>query len=180
MISFDNANNENKIQLIKILLLRELNALEAEFSDYLTTITTNNANYSHKAEFLFNNLFEDDISGSELGDDTKINIALLTFNYMQPNFQDPIFKSETYYSRNVHGNINDRNIIMGIDYESDGEKHSLVRFTKTYRTLAFTNIQRSHNLFDYPLDKVKIYGHSLNIADQSYFYAIFDAVKLYS
>ncbi|MDN6967822.1 hypothetical protein FCS83_04500 [Oenococcus sp. UCMA 17063] len=180
MTFFDNANNVYKIQLVKNLFLQELNALETEFSDYLTTITADNADYLQKAGFLFDNLFEDDISESELGANSEINNSLLTFNYTQPNFQDPIFKSETYYSRNVHGNINDKNIIIGINYESYDEEHSLVRFIKTYRTLVFTNIQCDHNLFDYPLDKIKIYGHSLNIADQSYFYAIFDAVKLYS
>ncbi|WP_439425168.1 AbiH family protein [Oenococcus alcoholitolerans] len=154
--------------------------MEDEFSDYLRQITKDNTDYQQKAGLQFDNLFENDISDNELNHNSTINNALLTFNYTQPNFEEKTFKSKIYYSRNVHGNIKDNNIIMGIDYESDDKEHSLVRFTKTYRTLAFTHIQHhDHSLFDHSLDKIKIYGHSLNSADKSYFYAIFDAIDLY-
>ncbi|KMQ37989.1 hypothetical protein AAX21_05640 [Oenococcus oeni] len=36
-----------------------------------------------------------------------------------------------------------------------------------------------HNIFDYEIQIIKVYGHSLDEGDYSYFQSIFDAVDLY-
>ncbi|HFE9497204.1 TPA: hypothetical protein ACGAXP_001974, partial [Streptococcus agalactiae] len=85
---------------------------------------------------------------------------------------------------NIHGTLNDKNIIFGIDYDSlidiqkDKNVTLPVEFTKSYRIL------QNGNIFQYPIPSeltfIKFYGHGLGEADYSYFQSIFDSINLYS
>lgn len=96
---------------------------------------------------------------------------ILSFNYTIPlNFER---------LRNVHGNIIDRNIIFGIDYDKVNSffDNEPVNFTKSFRILDNKINNSSIPLSN--LDSILFYGHGLGEADYSYFQAIFDTVDLY-
>jgi hypothetical protein len=96
---------------------------------------------------------------------------ILSFNYTIPlNFER---------LRNVHGNIIDRNIIFGIDYDKVNSffDNEPVNFTKSFRILDSKINNSTIPLSN--LDNILFYGHGLGEADYSYFQAIFDTVDLY-
>lgn len=96
---------------------------------------------------------------------------VLSFNYTQP-FQFPNL-------RNIHGNLNDKNIIFGIDYDKVNTffSNQPTQFTKSYRILE--NKLNSNIVTPADINKILFYGHGLGEADYSYFQAIFDTVDLY-
>ena len=96
---------------------------------------------------------------------------VLSFNYTQP-FQFPNL-------RNIHGNLNDKNIIFGIDYDKVNTffSNQPTQFTKSYRILE--NKLNSNIVIPADINKILFYGHGLGEADYSYFQAIFDTVDLY-
>ena len=96
---------------------------------------------------------------------------VLSFNYTQP-FQFPNL-------RNIHGNLNDKNIIFGIDYDKVNTffSNQPTQFTKSYRILE--NKLNSDMVIPSDINKILFYGHGLGEADYSYFQAIFDTVDLY-
>lgn len=164
------------------LLFDELKKCEKSFAKYMHSII--NGNYQIKAEKLYH-LISQEFSYNAVLNSTYV----LSFNYTQPKI---IYKSNGPQCwRNVHGNLSSKNIILGFDIEDLSDEHrkdqKLRRFTKTYRLLQL--IQRvddkQSGLLE-PLsnnekfDMIKIYGHSLNRSDYSYFKAIFDCVNLYS
>ena len=96
---------------------------------------------------------------------------ILSFNYTIPlNFER---------LRNVHGNIIDRNIIFGIDYDKVNSffDNEPVNFTKSFRILDSKINNSTIPLSN--LDNILFFGHGLGEADYSYFQAIFDTVDLY-
>ena len=96
---------------------------------------------------------------------------VLSFNYTQP-FQFPNL-------RNIHGNLSDKNIIFGIDYDKVNTffSNQPTQFTKSYRILE--NKLNSNIVIPADINKILFYGHGLGEADYSYFQAIFDTVDLY-
>lgn len=101
----------------------------------------------------------------------QIENWILSFNYTIPlNFKR---------LRNVHGNIIDRNIIFGIDYDKVNSlfDNEPVNFTKSFRILDSKINNSTIPLSN--LDYILFFGHGLGEADYSYFQAIFDTVDLY-
>ena len=100
-----------------------------------------------------------------------IKSYVLSFNYTQPY--------QVSNQRNIHGNLNDKNIIFGIDYDKVNTffSNQPTQFTKSYRILE--NKLNSDMVIPSDIDKILFYGHGLGEADYSYFQAIFDTVDLY-
>ena len=108
---------------------------------------------------------------SYLSEFDMVENYVLSFNYTQP-FQFPNL-------RNIHGNLNDKNIIFGIDYDKVNSYFSNqpTQFTKSYRILE--NKLNSDMVIPSDINKILFYGHGLGEADYSYFQAVFDTVDLY-
>lgn len=88
---------------------------------------------------------------------------------------------------NVHGSLQDENIIFGIDGKEYMTEPDALPFTKTYRLLLLGNEDVSklvypespRTVMGTSTDLIKFYGHSLASSDYSYFQAIFDEIDLY-
>ena len=106
-----------------------------------------------------------------IGRNYQLENWILSFNYTIPlNFER---------LRNVHGNIIDRNIIFGIDYDKVNSffDNEPVNFTKSFRILDSKINNSTIPLSN--LDNILFFGHGLGEADYSYFQAIFDTIDLY-
>ena len=81
--------------------------------------------------------------------------------------------------RNIHGDLDNGNIIFGIDYDklNNNFKNAPIEFSKSYRVLE--NGLTSTFDISSDIDIIKIYGHGLGKADYSYYQSIFDSVDLY-
>ncbi|MFT8728654.1 MAG: AbiH family protein [Oenococcus oeni] len=179
---------------VKKFFLDELKKFEKSFSNYLKRIYheashSPNINYLGRSSELMETLTGTDL---QLGENEKLANSILSFNYTTP-FHSPDICQSIYCLRNVHGSIDTNGfsngeIIFGIDSENiekdrkDDEKGEEDRtgFTKTFRTLFLNSNRLETNIFDYPVKIIKVYGHSLDEGDYSYFQSIFDAVDLYN
>ena len=96
---------------------------------------------------------------------------VLTFNYTK------VWDVENV--RNIHGDLDNGNIIFGIDYDklNNNFKNAPIEFSKSYRVLE--NGLTSTFDISSDIDIIKIYGHGLGKADYSYYQSIFDSVDLY-
>lgn len=163
--------NLNEIRsILAPLLLKELKEFESSFSQYLDEQITSNKAYARNV----NKLYEIVVA------DSTISTQVLSFNYT------PKIKKDILGYRNIHGSLEDKNIIFGIDASFNENEDSfdpyLVKFTKTSRILKLTNNTMAINETDWSgqnVDQIIIYGHSLGEADYSYFQSIFDSVNLY-
>lgn len=95
-----------------------------------------------------------------------------TFNYT-PVSED----AYPHQIQNIHGNIEEKNTILGID--GHGGDDDILEFTKTYRLLSHSQVKERID-FSQKFDCIKFFGHSLGEADYSYFQSIFDGLDLYS
>ena len=105
---------------------------------------------------------------TDIGDNTQ---QIISFNYTQPSLYDSI--------RYIHGNLKNRNIIFGIDFDSVSNlfNYHPLEFTKSYRILE--NKLNSKVSISSDIKNILFYGHGLGEADYSYFQSIFDTVDLY-
>ncbi|WP_259749200.1 bacteriophage abortive infection AbiH family protein [Lactococcus lactis] len=96
---------------------------------------------------------------------------ILTFNYTKVSDVENI--------RNIHGDLDNGNIIFGIDYDklNNNFKKAPIEFSKSYRVLE--NGLTSTFDISSDIDIIKIYGHGLGKADYSYYQSIFDSIDLY-
>ena len=138
-------------------LLLELNKFENSFRGYIREIS--NEHYQDKCWLFLKKMFED-----------KSRVDLISFNYTVLD-ENACINNKV----NVHGKIDDNEIIIGID-SKDIKSDELIIFTKTYR-----NIHRLKRNFMLPKDinYLFFYGHSLASADYSYFHSLFDMYNLY-
>ena len=189
--------------ILKIQLL----ILEDDFRKYLLSITKNNADdgiyykyymkskvlnkyiqlcnssESHNSDLvsklenttIFNHspqIKKFDETLSEIYKEKNSNENLvLTFNYTK------VWDVENV--RNIHGDLDNGNIIFGIDYDklNNNFKKAPIEFSKSYRVLENGLISTFDISSD--IDIIKIYGHGLGKADYSYYQSIFDSVDLY-
>jgi len=152
------------------LLLKELKEFESSFSQYLDEQITSDKEYEQNAKKLYEIVVAD----------STISTQVLSFNYT------PKINNDILVYRNIHGSLEGKNIIFGIDASFNENEESfdpyLVKFTKTSRILKLTNNSITTNETDWNgqnVDRIVIYGHSLGEADYSYFQSIFDSVNLY-
>ncbi|WP_305061075.1 MULTISPECIES: AbiH family protein [unclassified Lactococcus] len=102
---------------------------------------------------------------------------MLSFNYTSPII------NKTDKIRNIHGRLEEDNIIFGIDYDSLVDifkKDNPLKLSKSFRILE-QEFEKSNNVIINPnINYIKFFGHSLSDADYSYFQAMFDAVDIYN
>ena len=152
-------------------LLSELKIFEMNFGQFIFRQTHNRhlESFNYGSIFLNNNYLNDAaFTLGELCDENNI-VAIDSFNY------SIIEKSP--YKEKLH-NINGfyENPIFGIDTEFLPSDERYI-FTKTSRRIDF---DMSDDFYDSKVDfkNVIIYGHSLNQADYSYFFPLFDKLDL--
>ncbi|WP_160268220.1 AbiH family protein [Bifidobacterium biavatii] len=167
----------------RFALLDEQDKFEKDFTSYMNKfLNEHTEKYNKSADYLFERIVN--AGGCHEG-----SCLVISFNYTRPMSPgiDRLINEGDWC--NVHGVLDQGNIIIGID--SDGllgstnlQSDDVIRFTKTYRLLT-----RQIRLHDYaPFTKVldngqnvtaiKFYGHSLSMSDYSYFKIIFDCVDL--
>ena len=169
------------------LMLEELHEFERDFAEYLSQEVANNSEYQENALKLLKKIFE--ILPENYQVDSNHKFSILDFNYTNP-FQRVVEKSLDNFSTavvNVHGSLQNRNIIFGIDGKEHMAEPDVLLFTKTYRLLLLDN--KDVSKLAYPESPgavmgtstalIKFYGHSLAMSDYSYFQAIFDEIDLY-
>lgn len=122
-------------------------------------------------KFVNSNLLTETLDVDSLSNFGIVENYVLSFNYTKP-FPFPNL-------RNIHGNLNNWNIIFGIDYDKVNTffSNQPTQFTKSYRILE--NKLNSDMTIPSDLNKILFYGHGLGEADYSYFQTIFDTVDLY-
>lgn len=154
----------SSFNLITALLLSiyKVNKSKAPLLDQIRK----SSNYSE-----INDINTSSILSFPIGSYYQLESWILSFNYTIPlNFER---------LRNIHGNIIDRNIIFGIDYDKVNSffDNEPVNFTKSFRIL---DSKINNSIIPLSnLDYILFFGHGLGEADYSYFQAIFDKVDLY-
>lgn len=139
-------------------LFNELRKFENSFKDYLKRII--NEKYKQNSKSLLSALLSN-----------YNNVDIINFNYTNVDDCNKVHKQF-----NVHGSLEDDEIIIGIDTLATEDDLNNSIFTKTYR-----NLHRLKEKLELPknIDHLVFYGHSLAEADFSYFYSLFDMYHLY-
>ncbi len=140
------------------VLEKELKIFEEFFRNYMDKIV-NDEYYKKQEDLLF-----------KLSNKKR---ATLSFNYT--TVQD-----DNYPVENVHGRLQDKDIIIGIDAKELNYEEDIFRFTKTYRKMKTLNKKEINPILSKDITRLIFYGHSLNPQDYSYFQSIFDYLDLYS
>ena len=143
-------------------LLGELKKFEKCFGQYLKEQLKESGNdYSNNAKTFFK-LFDDNRH------DSIANIDTFNFTNFNNCYSDKL--------HHINGDID--HPIFGIDSTS-GLDNDTILFSKTSRRMELDMISDTYNK-NLPFYNIVIYGHSLCQADYSYFFSIFDMVKIYN
>lgn len=175
-------------------LLKELKKFEHSFAQYITNqigLTHTLSGYIYNAIKLYKHISKYNLSNSNCKSD---KVDVLSFNYsLDDRFKD-ILDKETDDNRletwsNIHGIAHGEKTpyypapIFGIDshgiISQNGKLDLRTSFTKAYRVIE-NEINEIRSSSGYAgEDLITIYGHSLGVADYSYFEAVFDESNLY-
>ena len=157
-------------------LKKDLKKFETTFASYLNNeLERSGDDYLFNSSRLFDKLLlqnhlsrHNQYNRTDIGNNTR---QIISFNYTQPSLYDSI--------RYIHGNLENKNIIFGIDYDSVSNlfNYHPLEFTKSYRILE--NKLNSRVSISSDIKNILFYGHGLGEADYSYFQSIFDTVDLY-
>ena len=145
---------------IYTLLFEDLKLFESHFMDYLDSAKV--FNYSAKSDALM----------SKITNDFQ-NTYVISFNYTNlPNNLKGV--------NQVHGSLEKRNIIIGVDKTTIKSKNmNKMRFSKSWRQLSGvinTSALPSKN----DVTEIVVFGHSLGSQDYSYFHSLFNYYDIYS
>lgn len=160
--------NENNFEIFNRFLLNELNRFENNFRKYLGQELLNNDEYRNNALKVLDNVSIPDK-----------NPFILSFNYTVP-----WAKTRKNHGINVHGSIIDDEshfeIIFGIDALENEFDSNNYMFTKTSRRLKIFSEKNNRPIPPKSeISNIIFFGHSLGLADYSYFFSIFDYYQLY-
>lgn len=148
-------------------LYDELRTFEHYFVEYLNKIIT--PSYERQAADLL-------LEMTQATSLPKISDTIFSFNYTYP-FSDYV------KIINVHGTVQEDNIIFGIDQDKIDPNLDIYRFTKTFRQMTETKLAVTYQENILPdkeaVDEIVFFGHSLSQLDYSYFQTIFDHYELY-
>lgn len=179
------------------VMLNELKKFEENFANFIKEEVAKNQLYKISARELI----------KELTRNETASVDIFSFNYSLD--ADQVESYNEYYERNhcnlrinswynIHGIANPKdmstknsNIIFGIDITDLLDKDSTatltndllkdprIEFTKSFRIISeYVNMMR-YSTSNSRIDKIIIYGHSLNKMDYSYFRTIFEMLDLY-
>lgn len=156
-------------------LLKELNKFELDFGIYISSCLYDDPyNFTPKYSMNVVKFF------NLITNDFKNICSVDTFNYT--HFNDYIIQQKLprniYEVRNVNGNY--KNPIFGIDSSNIDSKSEIYKFTKTFRRLFGSFFEDQYRLYkdNKHFDNLLVFGHSLNKQDYSYFFPIFDEMKI--
>lgn len=153
------------------VLVGELRKLENALCKYLKGEVDSSSVYQQNSEKLLSTILKDEARGG-LEDD---NVTVLTFNYTIVAGSP----SGKFHSVNIHGTLDNSDIIVGVDGSQVMEDPVVLPFTKTYRVMS-TGGRGLHEALPGSVSTILFFGHSLAQADYSYFQAIFDYINLYA
>lgn len=151
-------------------LYDELRLFETAFVEYLDNEVKNSDNYKTTAVNLLEAITSENIQNLS-------KHSVLSFNYTKP------LKKHIIHINNVHGTLESKNIIFGIDKTGVKTIENIYRFTKTFRQMTETNISKDNGDEILPrgnVSEIAFFGHSLSKLDYSYFQTLFDFYDLYS
>lgn len=155
-------------------LYEELRTFENYFSRYIAEISEN-LDYQRESIRLIVN-----ISGNNV---EKIEDKIFSFNYTDPFSFNP-YSSCSLDIINVHGKAATNSILFGVDQESIIPESKTFRFTKTFRQMTETKLDKNYEDIILPkkddIQEIAFFGHSLSKFDYSYFQTIFDHYDLYN
>ena len=162
------------------ILKLELELFEENFREYIANISETQINKSRQNIGIYRDNF------FKVTDNKLSSFFILNFNYT--DFSSNRKKENVLIRRdkkeinveqmNVHG-VYYSKIIFGID-QTDQDQEEFYQFTKTYRKMELHNeIPSTKMPRPQDINEIIIYGHSLSIADYSYFHSIFDYYDLY-
>ncbi|MCF7930472.1 MAG: bacteriophage abortive infection AbiH family protein [Acholeplasmataceae bacterium] len=182
----------NDMDKILTVLRADLKQLENDFFEYLRNILHNanqeihfeaNLTYAKILEVPLNSSLENEDQIRKLNDElNKANI--LSFNYTR--LGSPKGMNFTNF-KNIHGTVLNKinkEIIFGIDSIDISPINPIYVFTKTYRlSLLEGKLIQNSDIYNGKIllkevDDIRIYGHSLNKQDYSYFFAIFNKANI--
>jgi hypothetical protein len=155
-------------------LYEELRTFEKYFSRYIADISEN-LDYQREAIKILVN-----ISGNNV---QEIKDKIFSFNYTDPFSFNP-YSSRSLDIVNVHGKAATNSILFGVDQESIIPESKAFRFTKTFRQMTETRLDKNYEDIILPkkddIQEIAFFGHSLSKFDYSYFQTIFDHYDLYN
>ena len=151
------------------LLLKELKKFEKKFGNYINEQYEDN---KHRFKSMANVFFR------QITCNNDYIVSKDTFNYTNTFFDDD--KNYKFLSGFTHVNGDYLNPIFGIDSTNVSPQSDVYRFTKTSRRM----LSDMESLNDMPVTIIEdisnlfIFGHSLNEQDYSYFFPLFDYLKI--
>lgn len=142
------------------LLFSDLRQFEEWFMNYLDGL--NKYNYAAKSNYLMSKMTND-------YQDTYV----ISFNYTK-------LPAGIKGSNQVHGNLDERNIIIGVDKTSINNGNiNKMRFSKSWRQLSGV-LNTSMLPGKTVVNEIVVFGHSLGSQDYSYFHSLFNFYDIYS
>ena len=167
---------------LRDFFLDELHRLEQRFTKYLSDAMRGNDDYIARASELYNLLAKD----HTYADDRELETSLINFNYTMIIACGGFDLPRNTNGVNIHGCLDEENIIFGIDGTKCLDDSFVLPFTKTYRIMDLMPgdiadiVYSQQSVAGAATSMIKFFGHSLSEADYSYFQALFDIVDLYN
>ena len=157
---------------VERFMLDELYRLERELREYLIGCIRNCPNYGRVSSRLLRALIHAEL-GEYASGTPQTNV--LSFNYTKPT-DDTLKKCHVISFKNVHGSLGDKNIIVGVDGRLPGPFSKTARrlragITSNPADLVFIDDGNGHAR---RIKLIKVFGHSLNLADYLYYQEIFN------
>lgn len=162
---------------VEQFMFSELEHFEGDLREYLQRCVDDNPLYEASANELMDALVHTELDAGCKERDIFTNV--LSFNYTKLELDGlqgcPIGKYE-----NVHGSLQRGDIIIGVDGRMSSPFSKTERRTKAGHTSDVSELALVDNGRGSPrhVDLIKVFGHSVNLADYYYYQELFDRVGL--
>lgn len=165
---------EDAASVLQNFLFAQLQNFEEAFTRYTKDIVHEHADYNERAQELLRSIIFSD------GDVAGKTVDIFSFNYTTP-FSTSLFNNAIHGIRNIHGTLNNNDIIIGIDSAIRYGKqlpNESNQFTKTVRVQEGQSQDDHGFILSSQYQSIKFFGHSLGVQDYSYFHDIFNRINL--